>query len=358
MSYILALDQGTTSSRAIVFDRHSRVISIAQKEVAQIYPNSGWVEHDPQEIWVTQRRTAVEALQKANLTAADILAIGIANQRETVVVWNRRTGAPVYNAIVWQDRRTSAFCDEIGKVHGDLIRGKTGLEVDAYFSASKIKWILDNVPNARMQAEDGELCCGTIDSWLVWNLTNGEKHLTDVSNASRTMFFNIESLDWDDELLAIFDVPRSILPEVKSSSESYGEVKTPPELAGIKIAGIAGDQQAALFGQLCLEKGSSKCTYGTGCFMLQNTGTVIVRSKHRLLTTVAWRVGDTTEYALEGSVFIGGAVVQCCAMNCGLSKIRAMSKRWRIRLRTTAAFISCRRLPDSARRIGIRTRAV
>jgi len=309
MSYILALDQGTTSSRAIVFNRQSQIISISQKEFTQIFPKSGWVEHNPQEIWETQSQTAIEALQKANLTAVDISAIGITNQRETSLIWNRKTGEPVCNAIVWQDRRTSAFCDEIRKDHADLIREKTGLEVDAYFSASKINWILENVPNARRQAENGELAFGTVDSWLVWKLTDGERHLTDVSNASRTMLFNIKTLDWDEELLNIFDVPKSILPDVYSSSEIYGEVKTPNELAGIKIAGIAGDQQAALFGQMCFEKGLSKCTYGTGCFLLQNIGTEIKKSENKLLTTIAWKIGDKNEYALEGSVFIGGAVV-------------------------------------------------
>jgi len=310
MSYILALDQGTTSSRAIIFDWQSRTIADAQKEFAQIYPQSGWVEHKPQEIWETQSQTAIRAIQKASLTAKDIATVGIANQRETSIIWNRKTGEPVYNAIVWQDRRTSAFCDEIKKTHADLIRAKTGLEVDAYFSASKINWILENVPNARSRAENGELCFGTIDSWLVWKLTNGERHLTDVSNASRTMLFNIETLAWDDELLKIFDVPRSILPQVYSSSEIYDEIKTPNELAGIKISAIAGDQQAALFGQLCMEEGLSKNTYGTGCFMLQNVGSKPVKSRNKLLTTVAWKIGDRTEYALEGSVFIGGAVVQ------------------------------------------------
>jgi len=310
MSYILALDQGTTSSRAIVFDRQSQIISIAQKEFTQIFPQIGWVEHNPREIWESQAQTAIEALQKADLTAQDIVAAGVTNQRETTIVWNKKTGESVCNAIVWQDRRTSAFCDEIRKAHARLIRAKTGLEVDAYFSASKINWILDNVPNVRKQAEDGELAFGTIDSWLVWNLTNGKKHLTDVSNASRTMLFNIETLDWDDELLEIFDVPRQILPEVKSSSEIYGEIETPSQLKGIKIAGIAGDQQAALFGQTCFESGSTKNTYGTGCFMLQNTGTEIKRSENKLLTTVAWQIDGNTEYALEGSVFIGGAVIQ------------------------------------------------
>ena len=309
MSYILALDQGTTSSRAIVFNRQSQIISISQKEFTQIFPKSGWVEHNPQEIWETQSQTAIEALQKANLTAVDISAIGITNQRETSLIWNRKTGEPVCNAIVWQDRRTSAFCDEIRKDRADLIREKTGLEVDAYFSASKINWILENVSNARRQAENGELAFGTVDSWLVWKLTDGERHLTDVSNASRTMLFNIKTLDWDEELLNIFDIPKSILPDVYSSSEIYGEVKTPNELAGIKIAGIAGDQQAALFGQMCFEKGLSKCTYGTGCFLLQNIGTEIKKSENKLLTTIAWKIGDKNEYALEGSVFIGGAVV-------------------------------------------------
>ncbi|MET0752857.1 MAG: glycerol kinase GlpK [Pyrinomonadaceae bacterium] len=310
MSYILALDQGTTSSRAIVFDKDSQIISIAQKEFTQIFPRSGWVEHNPKEIWETQRDTAIEALQKANLKAKDIAAIGITNQRETTIVWNRKTGEPVCNAIVWQDRRTSGFCDEIRKNHADLIREKTGLETDAYFSASKINWILENVPHAREQAENGELCFGTVDTWLIWKLTGGEKYLTDVSNASRTMLFNIKTLDWDEELLEIFDIPRGILPEIKSSSEIYGEVSKIEELKGVPVAGNAGDQQAALFGQLCFEKGLSKNTYGTGCFMLQNIGTEAVESKNRLLTTVAWKIDEKTEYALEGSVFIGGAVIQ------------------------------------------------
>jgi len=309
MSYILALDQGTTSSRAIIFDRNSRVISIAQKELAQIYPRSGWVEHNPFEIWETQMQTAIEALRKANATAKDIVAAGITNQRETTVVWNKKTGKPVCNAIVWQDRRTAAFCDEIRKNYASLIREKTGLEVDAYFSASKINWILENIPDARKQAENSELAFGTIDSWLIWNLTYGKTHITDVSNASRTMFFNIKTLEWDTELLEIFNIPPPILPEVKSSSEIYGEIETPNELKGIKIAGTAGDQQAALFGQLCFEKGASKTTYGTGCFTLQNTGKEMKKSENKLLTTIAWQIGGKVEYALEGSVFIGGAVV-------------------------------------------------
>jgi glycerol kinase len=310
MKYILALDQGTTSSRAIVFDQESRIVSLAQKEYTQIFPAGGWVEHNPQEIWETQSQTAIRALEKANLSAGDIAAIGITNQRETTVCWNRKTGAPVYNAIVWQDRRTSAFCDAIRAEYADLIRAKTGLEVDAYFSASKLNWILENVAGARNLAETGELCFGTIDSWLIWKMTGGELHLTDVSNASRTMLFNIHDLKWDDELLEIFDIPRAVLPRVTSSSEVYGAVKMPSELAGIRIAGNAGDQQAALFGQACLEAGRSKNTYGTGCFMLQNTGTKPVESKNKLLTTIGWQINGVTEYALEGSVFIGGAVIQ------------------------------------------------
>lgn len=310
MSYILALDQGTTSSRAIIFDKNSRIVSVGQKEFTQIFPQSGWVEHDPHEIWETQKTTAVEALRKANLTAADIAAVGITNQRETAVIWDKTTGAPIHNAIVWQDRRTSAFCDEVRAKHAKLIREKTGLEVDAYFSASKINWLLENVDGARERAEKGELLFGTIDSWLIWKLTYGKTHITDVSNASRTMLFNIHSLEWDDELLEIFQIPRAILPKVTSSSEVFGKIETIEELKGVKIAGNAGDQQAALFGQLCYEKGLSKNTYGTGCFLLQNIGEMPIESKNKLLTTVAWQIDGKTEYAMEGSVFIGGAVVQ------------------------------------------------
>ncbi len=310
MKYILALDQGTTSSRAIVFDRNSRIVAMAQREFEQIFPRSGWVEHNPREIWKSQRDMATEVLQKARISAADVAAVGITNQRETAIIWDRETGEPLYNAIVWQDRRTSDFCNEIKAKFGDLIRAKTGLEVDPYFSASKIRWILENCVGAMEKAENGELCFGTVDSWLVWNLTNGELHLTDVSNASRTMFFNIHELKWDEELLEIFDIPRGILPEVRTSAEIYGEVKTPDELNGIKIAGIAGDQQAALFGQVCFKKGTTKSTYGTGCFLLQNTGEAAFTSKHKLLTTIGWQIGEKCEYALEGSVFIGGAVVQ------------------------------------------------
>ncbi len=310
MKYILALDQGTTSSRAIIFDVNSKIVSIAQKEFRQIFPRSGRVEHDANEIWESQRDTAIEALRKANLTVKNIAAAGITNQRETTVIWNKKTGKAICNAIVWQDHRTSGFCDEIRESYGELIREKTGLETDAYFSASKINWILENVPNARRQAENGELAFGTIDSWLVWKFTNGEKHLTDASNAARTLIFNINNLEWDDELLEIFKIPKQILPAVKSSSEIYGEINSVEELNGIKIAGIAGDQQAALFGQLCFDKGLTKSTYGTGCFMLQNIGEKPVRSEHKLLTTIAWKIGDKTEYALEGSVFVGGAVIQ------------------------------------------------
>lgn len=310
MKYILALDQGTTSSRAIVFDKNSQIISIARKEFIQIFPKSGWVEHDPNEIWESQKQTAIEAIKKAKLSANEIAAVGITNQRETTIIWNKINGKPIYNAIVWQDRRTSAFCDEIRNNFGRIVKEKTGLETDAYFSASKIRWILENVGNAKQMAENGEIAFGTIDSWLVWKLTNGEKHLTDVSNASRTMLFNINTLRWDDELLEFFNIPKQILPVVKSSSEIYGELNSVEELKGIKIAGIAGDQQSALFGQLCVEKGLTKSTYGTGCFMLQNTGEKPVESENKLLTTVAWKIGEKTEYALEGSVFIGGAVIQ------------------------------------------------
>ena len=310
MTYILAFDQGTTSSRSIIFDSESHMVALGQREFRQIYPENGWVEHDPREIWQTQIETATEALQKAKLTASDIAALGITNQRETTIIWNKRTGVPIHNAVVWQDRRTSAFCNQIREEHAEVIRRKTGLEVDAYFSSSKIKWLLDNVKGARESAERGDLAFGTVDSWLIWNLTAGKLHITDVSNASRTMLFNINTLNWDDELLEIFTIPRGMLPDVRPSSEIYGEVVSPPELKGKQITGIAGDQQAALFGQLCLDKGSAKTTFGTGCFMLQNTGTNPVESKNRLLATIAWKIGDRTDYALEGSVFIGGAVVQ------------------------------------------------
>ena len=310
MAYILAFDQGTTSSRSIIFDSQGSTVAVAQKEFSQRYPQSGWVEHDPEEIWRSQIDTAIEVLATSGISGKDIAAVGITNQRETTVIWDRKTGEPVHNAIVWQDRRTSDYCNRIRIEHGDLIRPKTGLEVDAYFSASKIAWLLDNVDGARTKAESGRLAFGTIDTWLVWKLTSGRQHVTDVSNASRTMLFDINLLDWDDELLKVFKIPRSILPDVCSSSEIYANIETPGELSGIPIAGIAGDQQAALFGQACFTSGSAKNTYGTGCFMLQNTGERPMPSKHRLLTTVGWQIGGKTEYALEGSVFIGGAVVQ------------------------------------------------
>ena len=309
MKYILSLDQGTTSSRAILFDHAGSIVAVAQKEFPQIFPKPGWVEHDPRDIWSTQAGVAAEALTKANVGAADVAAIGITNQRETTVVWDRATGEPVYNAIVWQDRRTAGICDRLRARKLDrVIRRKTGLVLDAYFSATKVQWILENVKGARARAKAGELAFGTVDSWLVWNLTGGKVHVTDVSNASRTMLFDISKGEWDDELLKLFGVPRSMLPEARSSSEVYGVTKllgTP-----IPIAGIAGDQQAALFGQACTKPGMAKNTYGTGCFMLMNTGTKRIASKNNLLTTVAWRIGDRTEYALEGSIFIAGAVVQ------------------------------------------------
>jgi glycerol kinase len=311
MSYILALDQGTTSSRAIVFDHDGAIRSVAQKEFTQIFPTAGWVEHDPGEIWASQIGVAAEALGRAHVRPAEIAAVGITNQRETTIVWDRETGEPVHNAIVWQDRRTADYCERLkAEGAGETIQAKTGLLVDAYFSASKIRWILDNVSGARARADAGKLAFGTVDAWLVWKLTNHARHITDVSNASRTMLFNIHTLKWDDELLRIFGVPASMLPEVRSSSEKYGEVSTRLGIESAPIAGIAGDQQAALFGQMCRQPGMSKNTYGTGCFLLQNIGTTPTRSKQQLVTTVAWQIGARTEYAFEGSVFIGGAVVQ------------------------------------------------
>ncbi|MGC1391456.1 MAG: glycerol kinase GlpK [Bacteroidales bacterium] len=318
--FILALDQGTTSSRAIIFDRNGLPVASAQKEFTQIYPKPGWVEHDPEEIWSTQVGVALEAITKAGLESVNIASIGITNQRETAVVWNRKTGNPLYNAIVWQDRRTADYCDKL-KSDGmsSKILEKTGLIIDAYFSATKVKWILDNVKDARKLAEDGQLAFGTIDSWLVWNLTRGKLHITDVSNASRTMLFNIHTLKWDDELLRVYNIPSSMLPEVRSSSEIYG--KTEGQFAtAITVAGIAGDQQAALFGQMCTEPGMVKNTYGTGCFMMMNIGGNPIESKSKLLTTVAWRIGNDTQYALEGSIFIAGAVVQWLRDGLGIIK--------------------------------------
>ena len=309
MKYILSLDQGTTSSRAILFDHAGSIVAVAQKEFPQIFPKPGWVEHDPRDIWSSQAGVAAEVLTKAGVGAADVAGIGITNQRETTLVWDRFTGKPIHNAIVWQDRRTAGVCDRLRARKLDkMIRRKTGLVIDAYFSATKVQWILQNVRGARERAKVGDLAFGTVDSWLIWNLTGGKVHVTDASNASRTMLYDISKGDWDDELLKLFGVPRSILPEVRSSSEVYGMTNllgTP-----IPIAGIAGDQQAALFGQACTKQGMAKNTYGTGCFMLMNTGTKRIASKNNLLTTVAWRIGDRTEYALEGSIFIAGAVVQ------------------------------------------------
>jgi glycerol kinase len=323
--YILSFDQGTTSSRAIIFDKKGAIISVAQKEFEQIFPKPGWVEHNANEIWSTQLGVAAEAITKAGLTVKDIAAIGITNQRETTVVWDKSTGQPVHNAIVWQDRRTAAFCDSLKSQGIDKsIQQKTGLVVDAYFSGTKIKWILDHVPGAREKAGRGELCFGTIDSWLLWKLTNGQVHATDVSNASRTMLFNIHTLQWDEELLRIMDIPASMLPEVKSSSEVYGHTQNILSAHNIPIAGIAGDQQAALFGQMCTQPGMVKNTYGTGCFMLMNTGGRAVPSSNNLLTTVAWKVNGETQYALEGSVFIAGAVVQW--LRDGLQIIRSSAE--------------------------------
>lgn len=321
MSFVLALDQGTTSSRAILFDHAGRIIASSQKEFQQLFPQNGWVEHDPAEIWTTQLQVAREAIRSAGLSSADIAGIGITNQRETTVLWDRKTGQPVHNAIVWQDRRTSAFCEELKRSgHEEVIQGKTGLVIDAYFSGSKLAWLLENIPGARERAGKGELAFGTVDTWLLWNLSGGKLHLTDASNASRTMLFNILSQNWDDELLTLFKIPPELLPQVRSSSEVYGH--TPAELFGtpIPIAGIAGDQQSALFGQNCFSRGLAKNTYGTGCFMLMNIGEQPKPSQHKLLTTVAWRAGSRTEYALEGSVFIGGAVVQWLRDGLGLIK--------------------------------------
>ena len=311
MPYILALDQGTTSSRAIVFDRDGGIRAVAQKEFRQIFPHAGWVEHDPQEIFASQIGVAVEALGRAQIDPSDVAAVGITNQRETTIIWDRETGEPIHHAIVWQDRRTADYCERLkAEGAGDTIQEKTGLLIDAYFSASKIRWLLDHVPGARARADAGTLAFGTVDTWLVWKLTNGRCHVTDVSNASRTMLFNIHTLAWDDELLRLFGVPASLLPTVRASSEVYGDVSHALGLEGVAIAGLAGDQQAALFGQMCLRPGMSKNTYGTGCFLLQNIGTTPARSRQQLVTTVAWQIGGRTEYALEGSVFIGGAVVQ------------------------------------------------
>ena len=309
--YILALDQGTSSSRAIVFDEKGTTCAVAQREFRQIFPQSGWVEHDPHEIWASQASVIAEAISIMDINGLNLAGIGITNQRETTIVWDSETEEPIYNAIVWQDRRTSDYCDELKKQGlTDMIRQKTGLIIDAYFSATKIKWILDNVAGARKRAEKGKLMFGTVDTWLIWRLTRGEVHVTDVSNASRTMLFNINTLDWDQELLDLFDIPRSMMPEVKSSSEVYGHTKTTIFAHKVPISGIAGDQQAALFGQMCTEPGMVKNTYGTGCFLLMNSGEKPILSQNNLITTVAWKIGDKVNYALEGSIFVGGSVVQ------------------------------------------------
>ncbi len=309
--YILSLDQGTTSSRAIIFDKGGNIVSVAQKEFTQFFPQPGWVEHDANEIWSTQIGVATEAILKAGLTIQNIAGIGITNQRETAVVWDRHTSQPVYNAIVWQDRRTAAYCDELKKDGtAEIIKTKTGLVTDAYFSGTKVKWILENVAGAKSKAENGDLCFGTIDSWLLWKLTNGKVHATDVSNASRTLLFNIHSMQWDEDLLKLFGIPNAMLPEVRSSSEIYGMTENLLTATSVPVSGIAGDQQSALFGQMCTQPGMVKNTYGTGCFMLMNTGDKAVASKNNLLTTVAWKINGQVQYALEGSVFIAGAVVQ------------------------------------------------
>lgn len=309
--YILALDQGTTSSRAIVFDHEGQIRSVAQKEFPQYFPQPGWVEHNPNEIWGSEASVIAEAISTIDITGLDIAAIGITNQRETTIVWDIDTDEPIYNAIVWQDRRTAELCDQL-KADGltETIRQKTGLIIDAYFSGTKIKWILDHVPGARKRAEEGKLRFGTVDSWLVWRLTRGETHVTDVTNASRTMLFNIHELKWDEELLKLFNIPLSMMPEVKSNSEIYGHTKTTIFAHKVPIAGIAGDQQAALFGQMCLDPGSIKNTYGTGCFVMLNTGEKPIVSKNNLLTTIAWQIGNKVNYALEGSIYVGGSVVQ------------------------------------------------
>lgn len=330
--FVLAFDAGTTSSRAIVFDHDGRIRSVAQKEFTQIFPQSGWVEHDPKEIWSSQAAVAAEAITKIGINGTNIAGIGITNQRETTIVWDKNTGEPVYNAIVWQDRRTSDYCDKL-KEEGliPMIKEKTGLIIDAYFSATKVKWILDNVAGARERAEKGELIFGTVDSWLVWQLTRGEVHVTDVTNASRTMLFNINTLEWDKDLLKLFDIPASMMPKVASCSEVYGHTKTTIFASKVPIAGIAGDQQAALFGQMCIEPGMVKNTYGTGCFILMNTGEKPVASKNNLVTTVAWQVNGKTSYALEGSIFIGGAIVQWLRDGLGIIKssgdIEALAKQ-------------------------------
>ncbi len=323
-SFILALDQGTTSCRSILFDKSGTVVSVAQKEFTQIFPQPGWVEHDPDEIWETQLQTMKEVIAQAKIAATDIAAIGITNQRETTMIWDRNSGKPIYNAIVWQDRRTASYCDQL-KANGseEMIREKTGLVADAYFSGTKVKWILDHVDGTRKKAANGELCFGTMDTWLLWKLTNGKIHATDVSNASRTMLCNIKTCQWDGELEKLLDVPGNMLPQIRNNSEVYATTNLLDGKTEVPIAGMAGDQQAALFGQLCIQPGMVKNTYGTGCFMLMNTGEEMIASKNNLLTTIAWKINGITQYALEGSVFIAGAVVQWLRDGLGIIKTSA-----------------------------------
>ena len=326
--YILSLDQGTTSSRAIIFDKKGSVISLAQKEFKQIFPKPGWVEHDPEEIWSSQAAVTAEVLAKAGISPRDIASIGITNQRETTLVWDRHTGKPVFNAIVWQDRRTADYCKQLaeeGKT--EMIRSKTGLIIDAYFSATKIRWILENVEGARKKAEDGDLCFGTVDSWRIWKFTNGKSHLTDATNASRTMIYNIIDGAWDNDLLELFDIPAAMLPEVKDSSAWFADTSGDTTGFNIPVTGVAGDQQAALFGQLCLEKGMAKNTYGTGCFLVMNSGTEPVFSENQMLTTVAWKMNDQITYALEGSIFVGGAIIQWLRDELGIIKSAAETEK-------------------------------
>ena len=326
--YVMALDAGTTSNRCIIFDREGNQVAVAQKEFKQIYPHPGWVEHDPMEIWATQLGVAQEAILKARTEAKEIAAIGITNQRETTIVWDKNTGLPVYNAIVWQCRRTADYCESLEAEWEDKIRAKTGLKVDAYFSGTKIRWILENVPGAREKAEKGDLLFGTVDTWLIWNLTRGKAHVTDYSNASRTMLFNIHTLEWDDEILQLLDIPKCMLPEVRPSSDVYGETDYTLFGDGIRIAGAAGDQQAALFGQTCFKPGEAKNTYGTGCFLLMNTGEKPVASKNGLVTTIAWGLNGKVEYALEGSIFVAGAAIQWLRDEMGLVENSPASERY------------------------------
>ncbi|MCR4805286.1 MAG: glycerol kinase GlpK [Clostridia bacterium] len=326
--YVMALDAGTTSNRCIIFDRAGNQIAVAQKEFRQIYPHPGWVEHDPMEIWATQLGCAQEAILMARTEAKEIAAIGITNQRETTIVWDKNTGLPVYNAIVWQCRRTADYCESLEAEWEDVIRAKTGLKIDAYFSGTKIRWILENVPGARERAERGDLLFGTVDTWLIWNLTRGKAHVTDYSNASRTMLFNIHTLEWDDEILNLLGIPRCMLPEVRPSSDVYGETDYTLFGDGIRIAGAAGDQQAALFGQTCFAPGEAKNTYGTGCFLLTNTGDKPVASKNGLVTTIAWGLGGKVQYALEGSIFVAGAAIQWLRDEMGLVENSPASERY------------------------------